>query len=668
MDEREAEIAHLKRELANLREHAQALSDFVENGSMPCHSVGSDGRILWANQAELDLLGYTRDEYIGHPIAQFHVDPPVIADILQRLKRGETLRDYEARLLSKDGTYRYVLISSNVRWNHGAFLHTRCFTRDISAQKRYEQRLLTQDAVARVLMTADSLEDAALKVMEIIARQLGWHIGLLWTPGEEEEVLRHAAHWEEASSDGAGFAAQCAQFDFASGVGLPGRVWSTKAPAWIPDLTRDGNFPRLQLAGQHGLCCAFAFPILLGEKFCGVMEFFAGQVRSADDELLQMSASLGRQIGEFLERSRARQRLADREESYRVLTETASHGIITMDAQSTILFANDAAARIFGYTTDELIGSDLTLLMPEYRRDHHTAGLARNLETGQRHVQWPPMRTTGQHRAGYEIPIEISIGEYRRGNKPSFVAVLTDITERNRLDDALRQTAKLESLGVLAGGIAHDFNNLLTGILGNVSLVLGSMGDPIPEKRYLQDAVEASERAANLTKQLLAYAGKGRFLIEPTDISALVQEISALIRSSIPKHVTLRLDLQHPLPLVDADVAQLQQLIMNLVINGAEAIPENRQGTVLVTTRSQEVDDQYLATLGTDDIPPGTYVSINVRDNGAGMDEVTLTKIFDPFFTTKFTGRGLGLAAAGGIVRGHKGALKVFSNPGQGTT
>ena len=147
-----------------------------------------------------------------------------------------------------------------------------------------------------------------------------------------------------------------------------------------------------------------------------------------------------------------------------------------------------------------------------------------------------------------------------------------------------------------------------------------------------------------------------------------MREIGALLRSSIPKHVTLRLELHEPLPPVEADVAQLQQLIMNLVINGAEAIPEERQGVVLVSTRPQHADAQYLTALGATELGPGDYVAINVHDNGVGMDDVTLGKIFDPFFTTKFTGRGLGLAAASGIVRGHRGALKVFSSPGQGTT
>jgi CheY-like chemotaxis protein len=178
----------------------------------------------------------------------------------------------------------------------------------------------------------------------------------------------------------------------------------------------------------------------------------------------------------------------------------------------------------------------------------------------------------------------------------------------------------------------------------------------------------ASERAADLTKQLLAYAGKGRFMVEPVSLSAMIREISELVQSSIPRSVQLRLDLQKDLPLIEADTSQLQQLIMNLVINGAEAIGDQQSGTVSVTTGVQEVDDVYIrSTLG-HDITPGTYIFLEVHDTGCGMDEPTIARIFDPFFTTKFTGRGLGLSAALGIVRGHKGALKVYSTPGRGST
>ena len=254
-------------------------------------------------------------------------------------------------------------------------------------------------------------------------------------------------------------------------------------------------------------------------------------------------------------------------------------------------------------------------------------------------------------------------------------AIHHDITQQKRVakesaqvEARLREAAKLESLGVLAGGVAHDFNNLLVGILGNASLAAETISSNSPARAMLKDVVAASESAASLTRQLLAYAGKGRFLVEPVDLSDLVRQISSLVQTSIPKTVQVRLELAQTLPCIAVDASQIQQLIMNLVINGAEAVGE-QTGSVLVTTALQDVDDQYInSVLMPEQIAPGKYVVLEVHDNGSGMDEETIARIFDPFFTTKFTGRGLGLAAVLGIVRAHKGALKVYSTPGRGTT
>ena len=243
------------------------------------------------------------------------------------------------------------------------------------------------------------------------------------------------------------------------------------------------------------------------------------------------------------------------------------------------------------------------------------------------------------------------------------------LEERARSEERLRETQKLESLGILAGGIAHDFNNLLTGVLGNASLALDDATPGSHLASRLEDVVKATERAAHLTKQLLAYAGKGRFVVEDLDLSHQVREITALVQASIPRTVQLRLELAEHLPCIEADSAQIQQVIMNLVINGAEAIPENQAGSVLVATGVQDVDAAYIrTTLPDTEISDGQYVTLEVHDTGVGIRPDAVRQIFDPFFTTKFTGRGLGLAAVKGIVRGHKGAIKVYSTPGQGTT
>jgi PAS domain S-box-containing protein len=240
--------------------------------------------------------------------------------------------------------------------------------------------------------------------------------------------------------------------------------------------------------------------------------------------------------------------------------------------------------------------------------------------------------------------------------------------EADELERKLQETQKLESLGVLAGGIAHDFNNLLTGILGNASLARLDLPEASPALPYLEQIEAVSVRAADLCKQMLAYSGKGRFQLQKLNLSELVKETTQLIQISISKSVVLRFNLAEHLPAIEADATQMRQIVMNLVINASEAIGE-KSGVVSIGTGAVRVDREYLEkTVLSPDLPEGDYVFLEVSDNGCGMDAATQARIFDPFFTTKFTGRGLGLSAALGIVRGHHGALKVYSEPGKGTT
>jgi PAS domain S-box-containing protein len=351
------------------------------------------------------------------------------------------------------------------------------------------------------------------------------------------------------------------------------------------------------------------------------------------------------------------------------IVEASDDAIISKTLDGHVLTWNPAAERVYGYSTAEARGKHMSFLQPPDRPDEES-GILAQIAQG-KHVDH--FETVRMRKDGQLIRVSITISPIRdhTGTIIGASHISRDITERKRIEEQLRQTQKLESLGVLAGGVAHDFNNLLTGILGNTALVLEMLSTNHPGRALLRNALTASERAADLTKQLLAYAGKGRFVIEHVNLSALIEEITELIRTSIPKNVHLRLELSGDLPYIEADPSQLQQLIMNLIINGAEAVGEDKNGTVLVATEVQEVDEAYIrTTMGPkyDEIAPGTYVSLQVHDNGCGMDAATLARIFDPFFTTKFTGRGLGLAAVQGIVSSHRGAMKVYSQPGKGTT
>ncbi|MEP6717185.1 MAG: response regulator, partial [Terriglobia bacterium] len=242
------------------------------------------------------------------------------------------------------------------------------------------------------------------------------------------------------------------------------------------------------------------------------------------------------------------------------------------------------------------------------------------------------LRSTGKRQAG-----DRSVGDrvlcirldpvFEEGALAGAVCIVQDITEQRTFEQQLRHTAKLESIGVLAGGIAHDFNNLLTGILGNSSLIEETLPPQAPERELIAEVIKASESAADLTRQILAYSGKGRFVMQAVNLSSIALESRAFVKRFIPSRVELVFRTAPDLPMINADAGQMQQLIMNLIINAAESIPEARKGTVLVRT-------------GLEKLESGEYVSLTVTDDGSGMDETTQQRIFDPFFTTKEVGAG----------------------------
>ncbi len=408
---------------------------------------------------------------------------------------------------------------------------------------------------------------------------------------------------------------------------------------------------------EQGTSFEMEFPLRASD---GSFQWFLTQVRAVRNEAGEIVRWFGTNTN-IDDKRRAEEALLQSEELARSVIAGSPVGVEVLEPSGRTLLINDESRRLRGSneTSDQASWMDIWCAEDRERATENFAIVVRG--------QAVQFEASCAVHPKHPIRVDVSLTPLldSEGNVSRVLCMTRDVTRERRAEEEVRQTAKLESLGVMAGGIAHDFNNLLTGILGNASLLAESVSEE--DQQLAEDITLAAERAADLTRQMLAFAGKGRFEIKRLDISDMVREILRLTRRSIEKNVDVQLELEAGC-FVEGDPSQIQQVIMNLLINAAEAM-EGRPGLIRVSTCKVNADAAYLDKIdATEQRKPGEYVLIEVEDNGSGMDEAVKARIFDPFFTTKFTGRGLGLAAVSGIVRGHHGLMTVHSVVGQGTT
>jgi PAS domain S-box-containing protein len=366
-----------------------------------------------------------------------------------------------------------------------------------------------------------------------------------------------------------------------------------------------------------------------------------------------------RQRAEEIARTQA-SRLAEQA----ALLDLAPDAIFVVGMDSAIIYWNKGAEKMYGWTTQDAVGRNVHELL----RTESPTPLEQIRDELVQTGQWSG-EIKHYSRSGECLNVLTSRVLRTENGKPAgWLEIARDVTEMRRLEEHLRETQKLESLGVLAGGVAHDFNNLLTGIIGNVSLAieLGKSGSDL--SGILGNALHASEKAAYLTKQMLAYVGKGQFVVQSVDLASPVREAFRLVSGSVPDSVQVAFDFHPDVGSVRADPTQLQQVAMNLILNAVEAVGEHGGNIVVrLTTRNVGPTEEGLrCPVG--QLARGHYGVLEVQDTGPGIDPSIRPKIFDPFFTTKFAGRGLGLASTAGIVRLLHGAICIESEPGHGST
>lgn len=359
------------------------------------------------------------------------------------------------------------------------------------------------------------------------------------------------------------------------------------------------------------------------------------------------------------------------EEEYRTILQAAMDGFWIIDEKGNILDVNDTFCRMIGYSREELLKMRIQDVEANETPEEITARIREIHEGGAGRFE-----TRHKRRDGKIIDIEVSVmGGGTSAGKRLYV-FLRDISRQKRADKERRDleaqvqyTQKLESLGILAGGIAHDFNNILQIILGNVNLMQKMVPEMSPVYQFTDNIRRSVDRAVALTHQMLAYAGTRSVSLKPVNLSGIAEEIIQLLHVSISRKVTVQTNFMSGLPTIDADPAQIQQVMMNLILNASEALDEDNGGVVTVSTMVLHCTEDYLsASHALYQAPEGDYVCLEVSDTGCGMTEEVVKRLFDPFFTTKFTGRGLGMSAVLGIIRGHRGAILVESAHGRGTT
>ena len=616
------DIDDLKRAQDALVQSQRELDDFFENAAIPLHWVAADGTILRVNQAELDLLGYTRDEYVGRNITEFHQDRSIIDDILRRLSAGEVLHDYPVQLRSKTGAILHVLIDSSVFFENGQFKHTRCFTRDVTRQRD------AQEATARLAAIVASSTDPIIgKTLE--GTITSWNEAAERTFGYTKAEMIGQPIFRLIPEEH-----QQAERDLLAqiGRGEPVELAETER------ITKDGRHIHISVS--------------------------VSPIRDSQDRIIGAS-SIKRDI---TERKQAAETLRQSQERLQLALKAARMGTWWWDFASNVLTWDKGLERLYQLDAGETVTTYEQFLEKVHEDDR---ALVKKSVTE---------AIQGSGGLDYEFRIVLPDKRVRwladqgrvvrdpSGKLLHMTGVCLDVTERKQVEDRLRQAQRMESVGQLAGGIAHEANNMMSVVLGCADYVLQRSDLSEPVRQDVEQIWIAANRTAGITQQLLAFSRRQVLQPQVLDLNDVVRSLESILTRTLGESSSLRMHLSPSLGRVRADPGQLEQVLINLTLNARDAMVEG--GRLTIETMNVVLDEGYIAGKPVETLKPGDYAALVVNDTGHGMDRDTSSRVFEPFFTTKGVGQGtgLGLSTVYGIVKQSGGFIWAYSVPGLGTT
>ena len=677
--------------------HYRILMEQIQESAL---TVAADGTILYCNNRLADMLKTSSQTLLGASIHDF-ISPPdqaVFQTLLQQGQNGSG--DGEISLQAADGTLVPVHIIAKAAQLY-AVAGVCLVLAELTEQKRMRKtaRLLREISIA--VDQAESLEAALEVMLSRTCQAIGWVLAEAWMPQTESPSLKCCLGWYSGSEHLQKFIEVSKEVTLLPGIGLIGRVWASKQPRWVEDVGVDKDFKRAPLAAELGLKAGVGIPVLTGNQIVAVIAFYQLNARPEDPGLIAFLSGLAEQLGPVMQRKRAEeeiqtlhknlerriiertaqlraanqkleQELNERREQETLLAVEKEHlavtlqsigdGVIATDTHGRIVLMNGVAQHLTGWSEQAAFGkllSEVFHIIHEKTRKPREDPVEKTLKTGG--VTEIANPTLLMAKDGAERMIADSGAPIRdkNNNTTGVVLVFRDVTEKQRREDELIKSQKLESIGVLAGGIAHDFNNILTAILGNVALakMYTQGGDKIHE--LLNEAEKSFWRARDLTQQLLTFAKGGAPIKKAAALNDVIQDTTrfALAGADVRAEFALPPDLWP----VEYDAGQISQAVKNLVVNAVQAMPEG--GILKIQAENIALDRNTPVPL-----PPGRYIKLAFKDQGVGIASQHLTKIFDPYFTTKQRGSGLGLATTYSIIKRHDGYIHVESTVGHGST
>ncbi|MBI5617814.1 MAG: PAS domain-containing protein [Gammaproteobacteria bacterium] len=629
---------------------AAKFRSYVEDAPFALFVSGDDGRIVDCNAAAVELLGYPAAALTGMSLATLHPEPlPATVSASLAAASAVCRVEFDEQMRRADGRLIDIQLRA-VRMRDG---QTLSFVQDITQRRRTQVRERLHSEVNRVLAEAQSLHEATPRLLAALCGALGWDLAAVWVIDERSRVLRCRGTWHRGEGAIEALAGYTRAVTFATGVGLPGRVWATQKLVHVAPVCAASGCLRAELATAAGLDSALGIPVIVDGRLEGVIDALGRGITAPDAPLRALFATLGDQLGQFI----ARRRAQDAAERFLSSSPAVIYALRVEAGELRTTWISDNVLALTGDSREDALAPDW------WARRVHPA----DLPAVRAAHPWP--YTAGAQTLEYRL--RRADGEYRwvrdekRPHGGELIGALSDVSERVRLEDQLRQAQKMEAIGQLAAGVAHDFNNLLTVILGYSGLLIAAADPHDPRRQQLVEIRGAGERAAALTRQLLAFSRKQ--ILEPriVDLNEALTNIERMLHRLIGENVTLSLALAPELSRVRVDPVQFEQVVMNLAVNARDAMPEG--GRLTIATRDVVLDTE--ACRRCPELKPGRHTVIVIADTGCGMPPDVQAHIFEPFFTTKESGKGtgLGLATVFGIVRQSEGRIEVATAPGAGT-